>query len=310
MTRQNWRTMVLVAVLSALVWRTFFTVDETQHVIVTQFGRPMRQIVGGPGLHAKLPFQSLVRFDNRLLLYDPTASEFLTMDKKNVLIDTYVGWQISDPLRFLQAVTNVAGAELRLHDIVWAELAATLGEHPLDALVSSDAPVKMEQIMRAVRDNCADGIHRCAAEERHLGMPMAAYGIEIVDVRIKRINLPEQNKQSVFDRMRAERERDAKRYRAEGDQEALKIRADADKQREVLLSEAYREAGRIKGEGEATATRIYAEAYNRDPEFYKLTRTLEAYEKVFDKNTTALLSSDAELLRIMTRGPKAVQEGR
>jgi membrane protease subunit HflC len=141
-------------------------------------------------------------------------------------------------------------------------------------------------------------------------MPMKEYGIEIVDVRIKRINLPEQNKQSVFDRMRAERERDAKRYRAEGEQEALKIRADADKQKEVILSEAYREAGRIKGEGEARATRIYADAYNRDPDFYKLTRTLEAYEKLFEKDTTALLSSDSELLRIMTRGPKAASATR
>jgi membrane protease subunit HflC len=162
--------------------------------------------------------------------------------------------------------------------------------------------------MRAVRDNCARGRQGAPGEERRPGL--SEYGIEIADVRIKRINLPEQNKQSVFDRMRAERQRDAKRYRAEGEKEALKIRAEADKEKETILSEAYREAGRIKGEGEATATRIYADAYNRDPEFYKLTRTLEAYEKVFEKDTTALLSSDSELLRIMTRGPQAAQAGR
>jgi len=310
MIRRNWRTILAIAALVLLGWRTLFTVDETQHAIVTQFGEPVRQIVDSPGLHAKLPHQSIVRFDNRLLLYDPAASEFLTMDKKNVLIDTFVAWRISDPHQFLQAVINIAGAELRLHDIVWAELAATLGEYSLDALVASDTPVQTEQIMSAVRENCSAGIHRCAGEERPLGMPMSAYGIEIADVRIKRINLPEQNKQSVFDRMRAERERDAKRYRAEGEQEALKIRAEADRQRETILSEAYREAGRIKGDGEAAATRIYAAAYNRDPAFYKLTRTLEAYEKLFEKDTTALLSSDSELLQIMTRGPKAVGGGR
>ncbi|MFQ5808570.1 MAG: protease modulator HflC, partial [Armatimonadota bacterium] len=304
----NWRTIVGTAVFLVLVWRTLFAVDETQHVIVTQFGRPVRQIVDSPGLHCKLPYQSLVRFDNRLLLYDPTASEFLTMDKKNVLIDTFVAWRIRDPIRFLQAVTNIAGAEPRLHEIVWAELSATLGKYPLDALVSSEAPVQTDQIMRAVRHSCSEGRQASAAGGARPGL--SEYGIEIADVRIKRINLPEQNKQSVFDRMRAERQRDAKRYRAEGEQEALKIRADADKQRETILSEAYREAGRIKGDGEASATRIYAEAYNRDPEFYKLTRTLESYEKLFDKDTTALLSSDSELLRIMTRGPKAAAGGR
>ena len=305
MLKQNWRTALIIVILLLLAWRTLFTVDETQHAIVTQFGRPVREIVGAPGLHAKLPYQSVVRFDNRLLLYDPAASEFLTMDKKNVIIGTFVTWRISDPLQFLRAVTNIAGGERRLHDIVWAELANTLGEYPLEALVTSDAPVQTDEIMQAVRKNCSDGVHRCAAEERPLGMPMTAYGIEIADVRIKRLNLPEQNKQSVFDRMRAERTRDARRYRAEGEQEALKIRAEADKEKETILSEAYREAGRIKGAGEATATRTYADAYNRDPEFYKLTRTLEAYEKLFEKDTTALLSSDSELLRIMTRGPKA-----
>jgi membrane protease subunit HflC len=308
MIRQNWRKILVIGVLVALVWRAFFTVDETQHAIVTQFGKPVRQIVGDPGLHAKLPYQSVVRFDDRLLLYDPPASEFLTLDKRNVLIDAFVAWSISDPIEFLKAVTNTPGAEMRLHNVVLSELAATLGEYPLDALVSNEAPVQTEQIMRAVRDNCARGRQGAPGEERRPGL--SEYGIEIADVRIKRINLPEQNKQSVFDRMRAERQRDAKRYRAEGEKEALKIRAEADKEKETILSEAYREAGRIKGEGEATATRIYADAYNRDPEFYKLTRTLEAYEKVFEKDTTALLSSDSELLRIMTRGPQAAQAGR
>ena len=136
---------------------------------------------------------------------------------------------------------------------------------------------------------------------------LGRYGIQVVDVRIKRLNLPEQNKQSVYARMRAERERIARQYRAEGEEQALRIRADADRQKEEILSIAYREAEKIKGEGDAEATRTYSQAYSRNPRFYKLLRTLESYKKIFDDKTTAILSSDSELLRIMMRGESAAQ---
>ena len=201
-----------------------------------------------------------------------------------------MGWRIADPNRFLQTVTDLSGAEMRLHDTVWAAAAAAFGNTDLSALVSiNPEEVRVEELMSQVTKQC-----RPRASEQ--------YGIDVIDVRIKRLNLPTQNRESVFARMRAERERIARQYRAEGEAEALKIRADADKERSRILSESYREAERIRGEGDAQSTRIYAGAYSRDPRFYKLVRTLEAYRKVIDPNTTAILSSDSELLRLLTQG--------
>jgi membrane protease subunit HflC len=288
-TRKILSITALVVVALIILLRTAFTVDETQFAIVTQFGKPVRTITGA-GLKLKWPWQSLLTFEKRLMIYNPRPSEFLTRDKKNIVVDNYVCWRIADPNRFLQTVNDPAGAEMRLHDTVWAAVAAAIGGADLSALVSTKPEeVKLQEVMRQVTDQC-----RARAMEQ--------YGVEIVDVRMKRLNLPAQNRESVFARMRAERERIAKQYRAEGEAEALKIRAEADKERARILSESYREAERIRGDGDAQSTRIYAEAYSRDPRFYKLVRTLEAYRKVIDPNTTAILSSDSELLRLLTQG--------
>jgi len=279
----------LALVALTLLYRTFFTIDETQFAIVTQFGKPVRTITTA-GLKLKWPWQSLLSFEKRLMVYNPRPSEFLTKDKKNIVVDSYVAWRIADPNRFLQTVNDLTGAEMRLHDTVWAASAAALGNADLSALVSirpEEAPV--QDVMRQVTEQS-----RARALEQ--------YGIEIVEVRMKRLNLPAQNRESVFARMRAERERIAKQYRAEGEAEALKIRAEADKEKARIISEAYREAEKIRGDGDARSTRIYAEAYSRDPKFYKLVRTLEAYKKVIDPNTTAILSSDSELLKLLTQG--------
>ena len=279
----------LALVALTLLYRTVFTIDETQFAIVTQFGKPVRTITTA-GLKLKWPWQSLLSFEKRLMVYNPRPSEFLTRDKKNIVVDSYVAWRIADPNRFLQTVNDLTGAEMRLHDTVWAASAAALGNADLSALVSirpEEAPV--QDVMRQVTEQS-----RARALEQ--------YGIEIVEVRMKRLNLPAQNRESVFARMRAERERIAKQYRAEGEAEALKIRAEADKEKARIISEAYREAEKIRGDGDARSTRIYAEAYSRDPKFYKLVRTLEAYKKVIDPNTTAILSSDSELLKLLTQG--------
>ncbi len=279
----------LIVIALIILLRTAFTVDETQFAIVTQFGKPLRTITGA-GLKLKWPWQSLLTFEKRLMIYNPRPSEFLTRDKKNVVVDNYVCWRIADPNRFLQTVNDPTGAEMRLHDTVWAAVAAAIGGADLSSLVSvKPEEVKLQEVMRQVTDQC-----RARAMEQ--------YGVEIVDVRMKRLNLPTQNRESVFARMRAERERIAKQYRAEGEAEALKIRAEADKERSRILSESYREAERIRGDGDAQSTRIYAQAYSRDPRFYKLVRTLEAYKKVIDPNTTAILSSDSELLKLLTQG--------
>ena len=280
---------LLALVVLIVLWRTIFTLDETQYAVVTQFGRPVRTLTTA-GLKAKWPWQSLLTFEKRLLVYNPRPSEFMTRDKKNLVVDNYVCWRIAEPNRFLQTVNDVTGAEMRLHDTVWAAAAAALGNTDLSALVSTKPEeIKLAEVMQQVTEQC-----RTRALEQ--------YGIEIVDVRIKRLNLPTQNRESVFARMRAERERIARQYRAEGEAEALKIRAEADKEKARILSESYREAEGIRGDGDAQSTKIYGEAYARNPKFYKLVRTLEAYKKVIDPNTTAILSSDSELLKLLTQG--------
>lgn len=281
----------LAAVLGGLIllYLTFFTVRETEFVLVTEFGRPVRTITEA-GLNLKWPYQTAIYFDRRLRVYNPRPSEFLTRDKKNIVIENYVAWKIQDPNRFVQTVGDTTAAEMRLHDIIWSGLSAALGTHDLDSIVST-ATDKIEAAQ--MLDNLTALTGRAALEQ---------YGINVVDVRIKRLNLPEQNKQSVYARMRAERERIARQYRAEGEEQALRIRADADRQKEEIISVAYKEAEKIKGEGDAESTRVYGQAYSKNPKFYKLLRTLESYKKVIDDKTTAILSSDSELLRILTHG--------
>jgi len=286
------RGLVILAAL-ILGYRTFFTVSEAEFALVTQFGRPM-YTAARAGLHLKWAFQSATYFDRRLRIYNPRPSEFLTRDKKNIVVDSYVAWKIQDPDRFLQTVGDPVAAEMRLHDIVWSGLSAVLGSHDLDSLVSAAGTVESSDLM----DRLGGLTDRAA---------LGQYGINVVDVRIKRLNLPEQNKQSVYARMRAERERIARQYRAEGEEQALSIRADADRQKAEILSAAYKEAEKTRGQGDAESTRIYGQAYSKNPRFYKFLRTLEAYKKVLDDKTTAILSSDSELLKVLTRGEAGVK---
>lgn len=280
------------AALLLLAWLTFFSVRETEFVLVTQFGKPL-YTVADAGLHAKWPFQTATYFDRRLRIYNPRPSEFLTRDKKNLVIETYVAWNIHDPKRFVETVGDPVAAEMRLHDIIWSGLSAALGNEDLESIVSAN----LETVKAATMLDRLSTLTDNAALEQ--------YGISVVDVRIKRLNLPEQNKQSVYARMRAERERIARQYRAEGEEQALSIRADADRQKEEILSVAYKEAEKIKGEGDAEATRTYNQAYSRNPTFYKLLRTLDSYKKIFDDKTTAILSSDSELLKVLMHGGAA-----
>lgn len=296
MTQNYRRYYPAAAGLAALLllYLTFYSVRETEFVLITQFGRPVRTVTEA-GLHAKWPFQTSIYFDRRLRIYNPRPSEFLTRDKKNIVIENYVAWKIHDPNRFVQTVGDPIAAEMRLHDIIWSGLSAALGTHDLDHIVATNPQsIQAGQVL----DDLTALTGRAALEQ---------YGINVVDVRIKRINLPEQNKQSVYARMRAERERIARQYRAEGEEQALSIRADADRQKEEILSAAYKQAENIKGEGDAESTRIYGQAYSRNPRFYKLLRTLESYKKILDDKTTAILSSDSELLRVLTRGQNGVQ---
>ncbi len=290
MIKRGYYLVAALVVVVLVAASAVFFVDETQTAIVTQFGNPVREIATA-GLHWKLPqpVQAVRFFDKRLLIFDPKPTEFLTSDKKNIVVDAYVAWRIADARKFLETVNDRVGAEVRMADIVASELGAALGRYPLHALISTvPDSMKVREIMGAVTDGC-----RSTGE--------ASFGIEVAEVRMKRLAFPEQNKQSVFDRMRAERERTAKRYRSEGEEEAIKIRAQADKERQEIIAAAYREAEGIRGEGDAEAIAIYGRAFNADPEFYKFVRTLESYKKFMDEKTTVVLSSDSELLELFNR---------
>jgi len=261
----------------------FFVVDETEQAVVTQFGEPVKTIKE-PGLYVKLPepIQVVKKFDDRLIASESAPSEILTSDKKNLVIDYYVVWKIDDPLLFLQTVGGVEGANYRTSDIVYSELRRQLG---LKELLD---------IIYVTRDDINRGVTSVSDEK------VSKYGLSIVDVRIRRINFPDQNKIHVYERMRAERSKMANRYRSEGEEEATKIMAETDKARSMLLSGAAQNASIIKGEGDAEAARIYGEMYQVDPEFYRFVRTLESYRKTLPSGkNTLILSTDSELLQFL-----------
>jgi len=275
--------IVIIVAILFLANLSLFIVDETKQAIVLQFGKPIRAI-NEPGLSWKIPFiQNVVFFEDRLLVYDAAPTEIITKDKKTLIVDNYARWRIIDPLKFLQTVRDLNGAQTRLDDIIYSELRVDLGLFDMSEIVSE----RREGIMGRVTEISNEKAN--------------TYGIEIVDVRIKRVDLPPENEKYIFDRMRAERERIAKQYRAEGQEESAKIIAETEREKTVILAEAYKTAQTLKGEGEAESIRIYAESFNQDPEFYKFYRTLEAYRETFKDKTTVLLSTDSEFLKYLTK---------
>ena len=271
--------IVFIAIIAAALATSLFTVDETEQAIITQLGEFVKD-VNQPGLHFKIPLiQKVRRFEARVLEYDAEAKPIITQDKKHLVIDNYARWKIIDPLKFYQTVGSESKAQSRLDDIVFSELREELARHTLTEIVS----VNRKQIMQKVAEQCAQ--------------KAADYGIQVIDVRIKRADLPQENTYSVFDRMKAERQRIAKKYRSEGEEESVKIKAQTDKDKTILLAASYMEAEKTKGEGDAEALRIYAQAYEKDPEFYSFVRTLEAYEKSLGSGTTIVLPFDSEFFQ-------------
>lgn len=276
--------------LVILLWLTsaFYTVDETEVGIVTRFGRPLPGVVGS-GLHLKMPWpvDALIRLDARLLVFDSEPSEMLTQDKKNVLVDSFICWRIADPLRYTQTVRTRPEAEARLLDISSSELGAALGNEPMDSFLrTTGEPVKFSEISSRISQSMNQ-------------IARSSFGIEIVDFQINGFNFPPQNRASVIDRMRAERARIATQYRSEGEEEALKIEAETTTEREQILAQARSQAEAIRGEGEAQAMNTLGDAYGRDPEFYRFSRTLESYEKMIDDKTTIFLESDSKLMKLL-----------
>ncbi|XXJ21295.1 protease modulator HflC [Desulfovibrio caledoniensis] len=270
---------VLIILGAFVLTSAAFTVDQTQQAIVIQLGRPVTGQLG-PGLHFKLPLvQNVVFFDARILDFDAKPEEITTTDKKYMNVDSYTKWRITDPLTFYTKVRTIQGARARLDDIVRSQLRVALGRYTLIEVVSH----KRQEIMDAV-----------TKRSRELLLP---YGIEVLDVRIKRTDLPAENARSIYGRMKAERERQAKQYRSEGQEASAKIKANADKERAIILADARKQSEIIRGEGDAQATKIYAESLGQNPDFYDFIRSLDAYKSGFDKNTRFILTPKSPFLK-------------
>ena len=273
--------VVLLIIGAIIASQTLFFVDETMQAIILQLGEPIRTI-RTPGLNAKTPFlQNVIYFEKRVLSSDAPPQEYLTSDKKRLVVDHVTRWQITDPLLFFKAVRTEAGARARLNDIVFSELRREL------------ATVEFRDIIAQERENIMERVAKSSADKA------SEFGIDVVDVRTKRADLPEEVEQSVFDRMRAERQRESSLFRAQGEEQANIIRAQADREASVTRAEGEREAQRLRGEGEAEAIGIYAEALSQDPEFYSFTRRLEAYAAVLKRGDTLIIPADSEFFRFL-----------
>lgn len=280
------RVIALILPVLALVGlSSIFVVDETQQVVLLQLGKPVRTITE-PGFNAKLPFpfQEKIVFDDRLLEYDSPPEAILSKDKKSLIVDNYVRWKIVDPLQFLKTVQAIPTAKSRMDDIVYSELRRELGTHDMVEIITENR----EEIMDVVTK---------ASNEATL-----SYGISVIDVRIRRVDLPSENEESIYARMEAERKRQANKFRSEGSEEAQKIRAATDRDKTIILADAYKEAEKIRGEGDAKAVQVYAKSYSSDPKFYEFVRTLDAYKKVVDDKTTLVLPSDSKLFKLLIEG--------
>ena len=276
---------LLLPVIALVGFSSIFIVDETEQVVILQLGKPVKTITK-PGLNVKLPFpiQEKITFDDRLLEYDSPPEEILSKDKKSLIVDNYVRWKIVDPLQFLKTVQAIPTAKSRMDDIVYSELRRELGTHDMVEIITENREQIMDVITRESNSATLD------------------YGISVVDVRIRRVDLPAENEASIYARMEAERKRQANKFRSEGEEEAQKIRAATDRDKTIILADAYKEAERIRGEGDAKAVQVYARSYSSDPKFYEFVRTLDTYKKVVDDKTTLVLPSDSKLFKLLLDG--------
>ncbi len=267
--------------LILIIYYSVFSVHMTKTAILLQMGRPVK-VVQEPGLHFKIPFiQQVKYFPSILLSNDSAPAELITKDKKNLLIDSYSMWKVTDPLKFLQTVRDQRGARSRLDDIIYSELRVEMGTHNLIDIILKTREAIMDIVTKKANEKASE------------------YGIEVVDVRIKRADLPPEIANSIFDRMRTERERIAKEYRSEGNEEATKIRAQTDKQKVILIAEAYKQEQTLRGEGDGIAAKIYADAFLKDPKFYEFIRSMQAYKNSLKTETTIMLSENSGFLEFL-----------
>ena len=272
--------IILLLAISTIYLSTYI-VDKTQYAIEILLGDPV-DIVLEPGLNFKFPFVSRIVFmENRLQDYDADPGAVFTKDKKEMKVDTYSKWRVSDPLKFYETVRTTNGAHARLDDIIYSQTREILGAHTLMEIVSGNRKEIRESITLRSRKNATK------------------FGIEILDVRIKRADLPEQNSQSVFGRMNAERRRQAKLYRSEGEEESLKIRSDADRERVEIIAEAKKINEETRGGADAKATKIYADSYQKDMDFFKFLRSHDVYRNSMQEGTTLLMDANSKFFKYL-----------
>lgn len=271
--------LVGLGVLVFIAFSSMFRIMETQQALVLEFGRPIRTIQDA-GLHFKLPWQSVNLLDSRILHLDTPSQEVITSDQKRVIVDAFARFRVDDPLKLRQAVGDEFGAANRLETIVNSTIRRVLGSAPFSAILSEDRYVLLQQIRESVND------------------AGTSLGINVVDVRIKRADLPETNSEAIFRRMRTEREREAREARAQGAELAQRIRSRADRERTVIIAEAQRDSEIIRGQGDSQAVKIFADAFGQDAEFFAFYRSMQAYTKSLDsKDTTLVLSPNSEFFR-------------
>jgi len=273
-------SLIILGLLGIIAYLSIFTVFEIKNAIVLQFGDPKRVIME-PGLNFKIPFvQNVVFIDNRILDIDAPPAEVIASDQKRLIVDAYVKFKIIDVLDFYKTLGNENVARSRISAIVNSRIRSVLGERPLAAVLSEDRANLMKEITALVETE------------------VNAFGISIVDVRIKRADLPEANSEAIFRRMQTEREREAKEFRAQGAEIAQRIRSTADKDVTIIKSQAEKKANIIRGEGDGEANRVFAEAFNTDPEFFAFFRAMQAYaEGLQNSDTTMILSPDSEFFK-------------
>jgi membrane protease subunit HflC len=268
-----------------LIYTMFFTVQQTEIALVLQFGKPVR-VVDHPGLEFKLPYQNVVIYDRRILDFEPPAEEVIASDQKRLIVDTYARFKIINPLQFYQSVDTEAAADQRLSSIISASLRRVIGNVELQAVISS----QRANIMKQIRDD--------------VNQEARGFGIDVVDVRLRRADLPQENEDAIYARMKAERQREAAQYRAQGAQQAQQIRADADRQRIEIIADAQRQAQILRGEGDAQSITIYADAYGQDPNFFGFYRSLQAYrDSLTGPGTTLVVSPDSDFFKYFEAGP-------
>ena len=306
MSRFTTIQIALGLALAVALSQTVYTVSETEQVVLTQFGQPVGDPVVSPGLHFKVPFvQRTNVFDKRFLEWDGSPNQVPTKDKRFIWVDTYARWRITDPLLFFQRLRDELGAQSRLDDILDGETRNAVARHDLIELVRStnrnpeDVPIESEE-EAVILELIERGRQEITREILETASGRTAdLGIELLDLRLKRINYVEEVQQDVFARMIAERQRIAEQFRSEGQGESARIHGERERELAQIQSAAYREAEELRGEADAEATRIYADAYNRDADFYAFTKSMETYEQTMDRETLFILGTDSELLRFL-----------